>query len=60
MGAFETNPFLVVSGYGFVPGQSRSEDTSLLDIAPTVLAHLGLDASGVDGKALQSTADHSV
>lgn len=54
MGAFETNPFLVARGLGFRAGSSCSEPTSLVDIAPSVLAHLRLDRSGLDGRSLQS------
>jgi len=60
MGAFETHPFLVVAGHGFEAGGSRSEATSLVDIAPTILAHLELDTSGLDGRPLQSKPDPSV
>jgi hypothetical protein len=42
---------LFASGGGFVPGvyQGRS---SLIDIAPTVLRHLGRDTDGMDGRPL--------
>lgn len=53
MGAFETHPFLVAVGRGFAAGADTSDPTSLVDIAPTALAHLGLDASGLDGRPLQ-------
>ncbi|WP_338696677.1 alkaline phosphatase family protein [Bradyrhizobium sp. 26S5] len=46
-------PFLMIKGPGFAPGEVRSEPTSPLDIAPTVLRHLGLEVSGMDGMALQ-------
>ena len=51
LGANEQSPFLFVSGGGFVPGIHRSR-SSLVDIAPTVLRHLGLDAAGMDGRPL--------
>jgi arylsulfatase A-like enzyme len=50
---YEQAPFLMVSGPGFRPGTIRSESARVIDIAPTVLVHLGLDASGTDGIALQ-------
>ncbi len=53
MGPHETNPFLVVRGAGFPAGASHGEPTSLVDIAPTALTHLGLDAGGRDGRPLQ-------
>jgi hypothetical protein len=51
LGANEQSPFLFVSGGGFAAG-IRDEPSSLLDIAPTVLRHLGLDAGGMDGHPL--------
>ena len=51
LGENEQNPFLFVSGGGFAPGP-RHTLSSLIDIAPTVLRHLGLPATGVDGQAL--------
>lgn len=52
LGAFETNPMLIVSGRGFAAGISRRA-TSVTDIAPSVLAHLGIDSPQMDGSALQ-------
>jgi arylsulfatase A-like enzyme len=46
-------PFLMIKGPGFAPGQVCSERTSPLDIDPTALRHLGLDVIGMDGRALQ-------
>lgn len=51
LGANEQSPFLFVSGGGFASGVHRAR-TSLTDIAPTVLRHLGLAADGLDGRAL--------
>lgn len=53
LGAFEQAPFLMVSGSGFAPGASRSGSARVIDIAPTVLTHLGLPALETDGDALQ-------
>lgn len=53
LGAAEQSPFLMISGPGFLAGAVRSEAASVIDIAPTILAHLGLPGSGMDGKALQ-------
>jgi hypothetical protein len=50
---FEQAPFLFVSGNGFVPGSAREETAGVIDIAPTVLAHLGVPCSGMDGRSLQ-------
>ena len=51
LGKNEQNPFLFVAGGGFTPG-IRDGRSSLIDIAPTVLRHLGLPATGVDGRPL--------
>jgi hypothetical protein len=47
----------MASGTGFRPGTTRQEVARIVDIAPTALCHLGLDATGMDGAPLQhSTA----
>jgi arylsulfatase A-like enzyme len=51
LGSNEQRPFLFVSGGGFSPGARRGR-SSLIDIAPTVLRHLGLGAAGMDGGPL--------
>ena len=51
LGKNEQSPFLIVSGGGFTPG-ARRDRSSLVDIAPTVLRHLGLSATGMDGRLL--------
>ncbi len=51
LGKNEQSPFLFVSGGSFAPGP-RHARSSLIDIAPTVLRHLGLPATGTDGRAL--------
>jgi arylsulfatase A-like enzyme len=55
LGVNEQSPFLFVSGGGFAAGR-RSEPTSLIDIAPTVLRHFGLAASDLDGRPLAHQA----
>lgn len=52
-GRFEQAPFLVIEGAGFAPGTTCGEPTCIVDIAPTVLAHLGVTAGDMDGRALQ-------
>ncbi|MEK9723778.1 MAG: alkaline phosphatase family protein [Rhodospirillaceae bacterium] len=52
LGRYEQNPFLMVRGGGFRPGTTSNDVTSAVDLAPTVLAHLGLAADGMDGRAL--------
>ena len=51
LGSNEQRPFLFASGGSFVPGVYRGR-SSLINIAPTVLRHLGLDMAGMDGRPL--------
>jgi len=51
LGSNEQRPFLFASGGGFVPGVYRHR-SSLVDIAPTVLQHLGVGMAGMDGRPL--------
>src|SRR5579883_1011692 len=51
LGPNEQRPFLYVSGGGFAPGL-RTARSSLVDIAPSVLRHLGLAHADLDGRAL--------
>lgn len=50
-GPDETQPYLSVNGTDVRPGIHR-DTTSLVDIAPTILAFLGLSTAGLDGKPL--------
>lgn len=52
LGVWEQSPFLLIAGRGFAEGAERQEPTSAVDIAPTVLAHLGVAAAALDGRAL--------
>ena len=52
-GRYETNPVLFAVGRGFEAGREVSGQTSITDIAPTALSHLGLERDGLDGSALQ-------
>jgi arylsulfatase A-like enzyme len=54
LGKNEQSPFLFVAGGSFGPGTRRGR-SSLIDIAPTVLRHLGLSKTGMDGQALPVT-----
>jgi len=49
-GPDETRPFLVVND-GRTAGV-RTEPSSLVDIAPTLVGYLGLPTAGFDGKSL--------
>ncbi len=51
LGKNEQSPFLFISGGGFTPGP-RQARSSLIDIAPTVLRHLGLSTTGTEGQPL--------
>jgi arylsulfatase A-like enzyme len=51
LGSNEQRPFLFASGGGFISGVYGGR-SSLIDIAPTVLRHLGLDTAGMDGRPL--------
>jgi hypothetical protein len=53
LGRFEQSPFLMIEGDGFVTGAASRRPTHIVDMAPTILAHLGLPATGMDGRALQ-------
>ncbi len=58
LGAYEQMPFLMIRGSGFGPGATRTERSSMIDLAPTILAHLGLPAHGCEGRQLQAL-DHT-
>jgi arylsulfatase A-like enzyme len=52
LGAAEQAPFLMVQGTGYPVGAVSLSGSSPIDIAPTVLWHLGLPAEGCDGRVL--------
>jgi len=52
LGQYEQNPFLLALGGGFAPGTQVTSVSSAVDMAPTMLAHLGQPADGMDGQAL--------
>lgn len=51
---YEQSPFLMISGEGFAPMTVRTGQARVIDIAPTVLSHLRVEATGMDGNPLQS------
>lgn len=51
LGPYETNPFLIVDGGGFASGPTEFPSHNV-DIAPTVLRHLGLSIADLDGRPL--------
>ena len=50
---FEQSPTLLIEGPGFTPGAVRSDPVHVTDLAPSVMAHLGVGAPGMDGRPLQ-------
>jgi arylsulfatase A-like enzyme len=52
LGPWERSPFLVAAGAGVGPGTTSEAASSIVDIAPTILRHLGLPATGMDGRPL--------
>ena len=52
LGRYEQRPFLMVRGGGFRPATRVETPSSPVDIAPTILRHLGLPDDGMDGMAL--------
>jgi len=53
LAAFEQSPFLMMDGDGFPPATTSSRSTHIVDLAPTILTHLRLKATGMDGSPLQ-------
>ena len=53
LGRYEQHPFLVAHGAGFAPGTVNESESSAVDLAPTIVRHLGLPVLGFDGRALQ-------
>lgn len=51
LGQYEQRPFLAIRGGGVPKGRHDSQ-AGLVDIAPTILRHLGLPADGLDGAPL--------
>ena len=51
-GEHETNPTLLIVGTGFEAGRTVTERSSITDLAPTALRHLGLETTGLDGRPL--------
>ena len=51
LGTYEQRPFLALEGPGIANGACTTA-ASLIDIAPTMLRHLGLPAEGVEGAPL--------
>jgi len=53
LGRFEQSPVLMIDGTGFAGGQGRGAAAHVVDLAPTIMRHLGIAAPGMDGRPLQ-------
>jgi Type I phosphodiesterase / nucleotide pyrophosphatase len=53
LGTFEQSPVLLIQGQGFTAGARRADPVHVVDLAPTIMQHLAIGASGMDGSALQ-------
>ncbi|MEO8714873.1 MAG: nucleotide pyrophosphatase, partial [Acetobacteraceae bacterium] len=54
LSAWEQMPFLMIEGAGFTPGDMPRE-ARIVDLASTILCHLGQAFAGLDGVALQAS-----
>jgi arylsulfatase A-like enzyme len=52
LGVFEQSPVLLIGGTGFTADARRADPVHVVDLAPTILQHLAVAASGMDGNAL--------
>jgi hypothetical protein len=52
LGTHEQSPFLFLRGGGFATRRRTAAPASLIDLAPTVLRHLGQGWDGLDGRPL--------
>jgi arylsulfatase A-like enzyme len=53
LGANEQRPFLMIRGREFREGADVDVSTCHVDLAPTIVRHLGVDGTGMDGRPLQ-------
>jgi arylsulfatase A-like enzyme len=53
LGVREQMPFLMIEGDGFSQAALSDESTSVIDLAPTILGHLGISADGCEGRPMQ-------
>lgn len=56
LGVNEQNPFLIAIGRGFEAGTVHRGASSAVDVAPTILHHLGVAGEGMEGAPLQLAA----
>jgi arylsulfatase A-like enzyme len=55
---FEQSPVLLIDGAGFRPGAVTTQPAHIVDLAPTILRHLGVLQSEMDGSPLQGAPVH--
>jgi len=55
LGKYEQNPFLIIRGGGYAAGTVSSAESSAVDLAPTILDHLGRPSDDMDGQVLPRT-----
>jgi hypothetical protein len=53
LGAWEQMPFLMIEASSFERGAVQGAPTSVIDLAPTILGHLGISADGCEGRPIQ-------
>lgn len=58
LGRYEQMPFLMIEGEGFAAGAVVTESSIIVDLAPTILRHLGLPFDGLDGRPLHRTPEN--
>jgi Type I phosphodiesterase / nucleotide pyrophosphatase len=56
LGSFEQSPVLLIDSPEFVAGGRRDDAVRIVDLAPTILRHLGVAGDGMDGRALPAAA----
>jgi arylsulfatase A-like enzyme len=54
LGTYEQMPFLMIEGHGFGQAAIGTEPSSVIDLAPTILRHLGIAADGCEGRPLHA------
>ncbi len=59
LGTYEQSPLLMIEGAGFAPGV-RPDKAHIVDLAPTILRHLQLPATGMDGRALPERSGNAL
>ena len=50
---YEQSPTLLIDGLGFNAGGTRDAPVHVVDLAPSIMRHLGVPAPGMDGQPLQ-------